>query len=405
VTTAGATARSVHVLGYARSPFGRFGGALRTLSLPQLGAHAVGAALARAGVAPGEVDEVAVGVNFPGSDRSVARQVQLAARIPDDRTAYTVDRACCSSLAAINLASRSIRLGEARTAVAGGVENLSRVPYFLETARFGQRLGDVVLTDQLVVACPYSGVARAVQASTEAAAHGIGRHEQDAWACRSQARYAAALERGFFADELAPVATRDHDGRPVELAVDEVPRPGTSMDALARLETVNGSETVTAGNAPDLSTGAAMLVLTGTAIADRAPLAAIVGWSEAAGDPQHIASMPAVAGQLALKQAGLTLDDVDVLEINEAFAAVPLVATLVLADGDAQVAGRLRERTNVNGGAIAIGHPTGATAARLVMTAISELRRRGGGFGLVCICGGIGEAEAVVVHVDGAGDR
>ena len=391
---------TVHLVGLARTPFGRFGGALTALSLPELGAHAAAAALARAGVEPAEVDEVASGSNFPGSDRSVARQVQLAAGIPDDRTSYTVDRACCSSLAAVNLASRSLRLGESRTSLAGGVENLSRVPYFLETVRFGQRLGDVVITDQLVVSCPYSGVARAVQASTEAAAYGIGRDEQDAWACRSQERYAAALARGHPGEEIAPVSMPDARGRLVELAVDEVPRPGTTPEALAALPTVNGSATVTAGNAPDLSTGAAMLVLSGEPLGERRSLAAIVGWASAAGDPQHIASMPAVAAQLALKQAGVALEDVDVIEVNEAFAAVPLVTTLVLAAGDQTAAERLRERTNLNGGAIAIGHPTGATAARLVMAAVGELRRRGGGLGLVTICGGIGEAEAVVVRVD-----
>ncbi|HEV3329121.1 MAG TPA: thiolase family protein [Acidimicrobiales bacterium] len=390
----------VHVVGQARSPFGRFGGSLRTLSLPELGAHAAKAAMRRAEVDPTEVDEVVVGVNFPGSDRSVARQVQLAAGIPEDRRSYTVDRACCSSLAAINAASRSIRLGDARTAVAGGVENLSRVPYFLETARFGQRLGDVVLADQLVVSCPYSGVARAVQASTEAAAYGIGRDEQDAWACRSQERYAAALARRCFDDEVAPISMPDANGRTIELAVDEVPRPTTTLDALSELPTVYGSETVTAGNAPDLSTGSAMLVLSGEPLDERTSLAAIVGWAAAAGDPQHIASMPAVAGQLALKQAGITVEDVDVIEVNEAFAAVPLVTTLVLAAGSPDGAARLRERTNPNGGSIAIGHPTGATAARLVMAAVGELRRRGGGLGLVTICGGIGEAEAVVVRVD-----
>ncbi len=389
----------VHVAGYARSPFGKFGGALRTLTLPELGAHSVAAALRRSGVDPDRVDEVAIGVNFPGSDRSIARQVQLRAGIPDDRTSYTVDRACCSSLTAINMASRGIRSGEIGLAVAGGVENLSRVPYFLESARFGRRLGDIVLADQLVVSCPYSGVARAVQASNEAAIHGIGRQEQDEWACRSQERYAAAHARHFFEDEIEPVSMADADGSEVTLDHDEVPRPETSVEVLGRLPTVNGSATVTAGNAPDLSSGSAVLVLQGGRTGRGASDARIIGWSAAAGDPQRIASMPAVAGQLALKQAGLTLGDIDVLEINEAFAAVPLVSTLVLASGDRSEAMRLRERTNVNGGAVAVGHPTGATAARLVMTAISELRRRGGGTGLVSICGGIGEAEAVVVHV------
>jgi acetyl-CoA C-acetyltransferase len=391
---------TVHVVGYARSPFGKFGGALRTLTLPELGAHSVRAAIQRSHLGPAQIEEVAIGVNFPGGDRSIARQVQLRAGIPDDRVSYTVDRACCSSLTAINAASKSIRAGDVGLAVAGGVENLSRVPYFIESARFGHRLGDIVLTDQLVVSCPYSGVPRAVQAAVEAAAYDVGRQEQDAWACRSQELYASALARHFFDDEIAPVSMTDADGRTISLDHDEAPRPGTSVDVLGTLRTVNGSTTVTAGNAPDLSSGSAMLVLSDGVVDRGDSLAQIIGWSAAAGDPQHIASMPAVAGELALKRAGLTLDDVDVLEINEAFAAVPLVSTLVLALGDPDVAARLRERTNVNGGAVAMGHPTGATAARLVMTAISELRRRGGGVGLICICGGIGEAEALVVSVD-----
>jgi acetyl-CoA C-acetyltransferase len=349
------------------------------------------------------VEEIAVGVNFPGGDRSIARQLALRAGIPDDRVSYTVDRACCSSLTAITAASKSIRTGDVAVAVAGGVENLSRVPYFIEAARFGRRLGDIVLTDQLVVSCPYSGVPRAVQASKEAAVYGIEREEQDEWACRSQERYEAALIRGFFKDEIEPVLTTDADGRPVQLDGDECPRPSTTMTGLAKLAPVNGSDTVTAGNAPDLSSGSAMLVLSAPGVEGIRSVARIGGWAAAAGDPQHIASMPAVAGRLALERNGLTLDDVHIIEINEAFAAVPLVSTLVLAENDSVIADRLREKTNVNGGAVAIGHPTGATAARLVMTAIAELRSRGGGIGLVCICGGIGEAEAVVVYVDEPG--
>jgi acetyl-CoA C-acetyltransferase len=394
------TIPTVAIVGYARTPFGKFGGSLRSLSLPELGALSVVAALEDADIGPERVDEMVVGVNFPGGDRSIARQVQLRAGVPDDRVSYTVDRACCSSLAAISAASRSIRLGDVQVAVAGGVENLSQVPYFIKEVRFGKKLGDIVLTDQLVVSCPHTGVARAVQASTEAASFGIGREEQDEWAWRSQARYASALSRDFFAREIVAVDTTDATGRAVSLAADECPRGSTTMDGLRGLKPVNGSETITAGNAPDLSSGAAMLVLAAEDAAGMRPLARIGGWAAAAGEPQHIASMPAVAAQLALKRAGLTLDDVHVIEINEAFAAVPLVSTLVLADGDQAQAGRLRERTNVNGGSVAIGHPTGATAARMVMTAVSELTGRGGGVGLVTICGGIGEAEALLVFVD-----
>jgi acetyl-CoA C-acetyltransferase len=393
------TIAPVFMTGYARTPFGKFGGSLRTLSLPELGALSIVAALTRAGVEPRRVDEVALGVNFPGGDRSIARQVALRAGIPDDRLSYTVDRACCSSLSAINLASKSIRLGDATVAVAGGVENLSRVPYFVEAARFGQRLGDIVLTDQLVVSCPYSGVARAVQASREAKEYSVDREMQDEWAQRSQERYAKALAENFFDREIVRVDVVDSNGAQVELAKDEVPRPNSKLEALRTLKTVNGSETVTAGNAPDLSSGSTALVLAGTPLGD-GPTVRILGWAAAAGDPQRIASMPAVAARLALKSAGLSLDDVHVIEINEAFAAVPLVSTLVLANGDAKETERLREMTNVNGGSIAIGHPTGATAARLVMTAASELTRRGGGIGIVSICGGIGEAESVVIAVD-----
>ena len=398
---------AVDVVGYARTPFGKFGGDLRHLTLPELGAVAVRAALQRAGTPAGDVDELVFGVNFPGGDRSVARQVQLRSGIPDTRVSFTVDRACCSSLAAITLASRGLRLGDTRLAVAGGVDSLSRVPYFIDGARWGTRMGDVVLTDQLVVSCPHTGVPRAVQAADEALAYGIDRRQQDEWAARSQAAYAAALAAGYFDDEIVPVEVPTPGG-PVLIAGDEPPRPGTTADVLAGLPTVNGSATVTAGNAPDLSSGAAALVLMAdpevaagpAAGGDRpTPLARLSGWAMASGDPQRIASIPAVAAHLALARAGLGLADVDVLEINEAFAAVPLVTTLVLADHDVALADKIRDRTNLSGGAVAIGHPTGATAARLVMTTINQLRRRGGGRGLVTICGGVGEAESVVVTV------
>jgi acetyl-CoA C-acetyltransferase len=363
------------------------------------------AALERAGADPAAVDEVAVGVNFPAPERSVARQVQLRAGLPEECVAYTVDRACCSSLAAISLASRGLRTGDTALAVAGGAENLSRIPYFLTGMRWGVRRGPVELADLAVVACPHTGVPRAVQAGVEAAEHGIGREEQDEWALRSQQRYASAHAAGAFAAELVSVDTLDEDGREVRLDADEPPRPATTLDKLAALATVYGSPSVTAGNAPDLSSGASAIVL---ASAERVrsdrlePKAWLEGFTLVSGHPQKVASMPAVAARGALRRAGVGIDELDVIEINEAFAAVPLVTTLVLADGDQRRAETLRERTNVNGGAVAIGHPTGATGARLVMTAIGELQRRGGGTGLVTICGGVGEAEALVVRV---GDR
>jgi acetyl-CoA C-acetyltransferase len=251
----------VYVLGYARTPFAKFGGSLRAMRLPELGAIPVVEAVRRSGLAPAEIDEVVMGVNFPGQERSVARQVSLRAGVPEDRVAYTVDRACCSSLAAVSLSARALALGEAEAVVAGGVENLSRAPYFLNDTRWGKRLGNITLTDQLVVSCPHTGIPRAIQVAAEAAAFSVGREQQDAWALRSQQRYAKAASTGFFSAEIVPVVTVDQHGHEQTLVDDEVPRPHTSLEGLAALPTVNGSTTVTAGNAPDLSSGASALVL------------------------------------------------------------------------------------------------------------------------------------------------
>jgi len=274
------------------------------------------------------------------------------------------------------------------------------VPYFLPGLRFGVGTGHLTLTDQLVVSCPHTGVPRAVQAADEALAHGIGRLQQDQWALQSQLRFAAAARRGLLAGEIVPVMVPGRDG-PAEVSQDESPRPDTTAAKLAGLATVHGSATVTAGNAPGLSTGAAFLALCAASEADRRGrpvLGSIVATAQVAGPPAQIASIPALAAQAVLRRAGRTLDEVDLLEVNEAFAAVPLVTTLLLAGGDHAGAAALRERTNVNGGAVAAGHPTGATGARLVMTICHELRRRGGGLGLVTMCGGVGEGEAALVE-------
>jgi len=399
----------VAIISAVRSPFGKFGGALRDFTLPELGGLVTAEAIRRAGVEPADVDEVATGVNLPGADRSIARQLLIKAGIPPERVAYTVDRACCSSMAAITLASRSIRLGEAKIAVAGGTENMSKVPYFLTNLRWGHNLGDVTLKDQLVIACPMTGKPRAVQAGEEAIEYGIGREEQDAWAVRSQKRYAEAAARGAFGDEIVAIDVPQGKGQVVKFDTDEGPRPDTSVEKLAKLPTIYGSPTVTAGNAPGLNTGSSAMVLMATSEAEKrgkTPIATLISWAMASGHPDHIASIPATSAKLALDRAGLSIDDIDLIEINEAFAAVPIVSTLLLAGQNRDKAERIREKTNVNGGAIALGHPTGATAARMVMTLVYELRRRkaanGNGrpyYGLATLCGGIGEGEAVIVRV------
>lgn len=398
MSRAGAAGCRVGVLGWARTPFGRFGGALRGVDQRDLGAVVVREALARSGATV--PDHVIMGVNFPGSNRSIARQLTLRAGLPESTDALTVDRACCSSLTAVRVGVQAIA-GGADLVVAGGTENLSRVPYFVEDLRWGARLGPIELQDQLVVTCPHSGVARAVQAAEEAAEHGVHRRAQDEWAARSHERYWAAHARGFFA-EIMPVDDTLPGARP--LTADESPRTNVSADSLATLPTVNGSATVTAGNAPGLSSGASAVVLVDL---DRARASGrrlrgeIIGTGWASGLPHAIGATPALAARRALERAGVGLDAVDLIEINEAFAAVPLVTTSVLADGDRTVAEQLRARTNVNGGAVAIGHPTGASGARLLMTLLAALAERGGGIGLAAICGGVAEAEAVVVRVTG----
>lgn len=327
----------------------------------------------------------------------------LQAGIPEEKVAYTVDRACCSSMAAINLTARSIRGSEIQIGVAGGTENMSMVPYFLPQARWGNRVGDFTVKDQLVISCPHTGVPRAVQAGLEAMEYGIDREQQDRWALRSHQKYFEALEAGKFREEIISLTVPQAKGDPLVVAQDESPRRDTSLEKLAKLKTVYGSPTVTPGNAPGLNTGATAMVLTEENEAKKRnlrPLARYVTGALVSGHPQKLASIPAVAAKAALKKAGLTLDQIDLLEINEAFAAMPLVSTHVLGEGDPQRIESLRSRTNVNGGAIAIGHPTGASAARLVMTLVYELRRRGGGYGLATLCGGIGEGEAVIVQVE-----
>jgi acetyl-CoA C-acetyltransferase len=391
----------VGVLGWARTPFGKFGGTLRDVKLPVLGAVPVAEALRRSQLSEADVDEVVIGVNFPGSERSVARQVALRAGLPENLASYTVDRACCSSLTAISLAARGIRLGDTDVAIAGGVDNPSRVPYFLEDLRFGNRLGNVHLVDQLVITCPHTGVARAIQASDEAQRYGVDRQSQDEWAFRSQQLYNDALEAGFINPQLVSVAVDGPGDASILLDRDEAPRPATTYEMLSALPTVNGSSTVTAGNAPNMSSGASALVLCDV---DRLPVSTsprvtLEGWSMVSGPPGNIASIPAEAARRCLSRANVRLESVSVIEINEAFAAVPLVTALALSDGDPIGAAATLDRTNLEGGAIAVGHPTGATACRLVMSTIEQLIRRGGGIGLVAICGGVGEAEAVLVRV------
>lgn len=390
----------VVVVSGVRTPFDKFGGPMRSETTVALGSTVVKNATARAGVKPDDVEEIYIGINMPTANRSIARQIALCAGLPVESNATTVDRACCSSMAAIAMAKRAIELGDVKVAVGGGSENMSNVPYFVEDLRWGKRLGDVVLKDIMVVSCPYTGEARAKQAGEVAIEFGVTREMQDEWACRSQKRYQEAFAAGKFKDEMIPYAIPQKKGGDLVIDRDQSARADTTLEDLAKLKTVNGSPTVTAGNAPGLNTGAGAVVLMSESEAKRRgalPLATIVAHAQASGHPKYIASIPAIAAEKALAKAGMTIDDMDVIEINEAFAVMPLVTTLLLGGKDPAKVEAIRARTNVNGGAIAIGHPTGATGARLVLTLAYELQRRGGGYGLCTICGGVGESECFIL--------
>jgi acetyl-CoA C-acetyltransferase len=387
-----------------RTPFGKFGGALKDVPGVQLASHVIREALERAQCAPEKVDEVYMGTCVPAETGVlapvVARQALLAAGLPESTVSMTLDRACCSSLTAVQMAWRSITLGDADVAIAVGAENLSRVPHVMPQLRWGARMGHVTLDEPLQMKYPDHAPV-SVDTGNIALEHGIGREDLDRWAYRSQMRYQEALKAGKVAAEVAPLTIASRKGS-VTVSEDEFPKPETTMERLASLPTVYGSPTVTAGNAPGLDAGATAILLMSREFAEKNGfpiLATVLSCASVAGDPRDIVTIPAKAIEKATQKLGLTVDDLALIEINEAFAAMPLVSTQLLGGGDAAKVEALRERTNVNGGAIAIGHPVGASGARILMTLIYELARRGGGHGAASICGGLGQGDCAVVRV------
>jgi acetyl-CoA C-acetyltransferase len=388
----------VVVLGAARTPFGRFGGVFRDLSPVELGSFAVREAVRRAGLSPESVEEAILG-NCMGAatlGQVPGRQVALRAGLPAATNVIDVNTACTAALVAVSLASDRMRLGSLAVAVAGGFESMSQVPYTLPRARFGYRLGHGEVVDALTYAltCPISGVHMGIYASRAALARNLDREAQDRWALRSQQRYEAARAGGFFREEIMPVKV-EGGKEAITVSDDEQPRPDTTYERLAALPPAfERGGTVTAGNAPGLNDGAAALVLASARAAQELgvqPLAQILATAQLSAAPEAINTVPARAAQAALKEAGLSTRDVDLWEINEAFAAVA-VTSLQELDLDA-------EQVNIHGGSVAIGHPVGATGARILMTLIYALRQRGGGLGLATICGAGANGCAVVVRV------
>lgn len=392
-----------------RTPFDRFGGVMRNVPTYQLGAWVIKALLERVGLEGAKVDKVILGMcelAEAALRRNVmARQALLAAGLPDSTVSLTVDRACCSSTAATQIAFNELRLDEGEIYITGGSENMSRQPFLTDPVlRWeGPKHGHLKLIDP-EYDIKYEGYGvLAVDAGQVALEHGVSRQEQDEWAYISQQRYAKANKEGKFAEEIIPITISEKNGSGTVLEHDTNPRPETTLEKLAKLPLVLGSPTVTAGNAPGLNTGGSGLLLMKRKTAKKLGvpvLATIIASSSSATVPREIATAPAGAIRKVLQRAGLSLEDISLLEINEAFAAVPLVSTKLLAEGNEAKWNFIKERTNVNGGAVAVGHPVGATGTRLIMTLMYELRRMGGGYGIASICGGLAQADSVLIRVD-----
>src|SRR5512133_2606718 len=381
--------RSV-IVSAVRTPFGRLGGALAHHQATELGAIAIRAALDRAGVENEEVEYAIMGqVLQGGAGQAPSRQATIGAGLPIDLPSDTINKVCASSIRAVEIADQMIRAGDVQVVVAGGMESMSNAPYVLKKARFGYRLGDGTLIDMMThdgLTSTFDNRHMVEQASFVSRELGISREDQDKWALRSHERAVEAIDEGRFQPEIVPVG---------DFAVDEGPRRDTSIEKLARLKPVfDPKGTTTAGNAPGVNDGAGALVVTGEEFAKRRGLevlATIVSQGYVADDFAYLARTPAKAGAIALEKAGKTIDDVERVELNEAFSSVVL--------NSAKMLGANEEKVNVNGGAVALGHPIGASGARIVGTMVHELRRNGGGLGLAAICSGGGQGDALLLEV------
>lgn len=392
--------RSV-LLGGARTPFGKMGGSLASLSAIELGKHAFSAALSRSGISQEDIEHVIFGhVLQGGAGQNPARQVSLGIGLDRTVTAETINRVCGSGMRAVTLADSMVRVGDHRVVGAGGMESMSNAPYIVRQGRFGYRMGDGVFEDMMIgdgLMCAIDKCHMGIHGGNVAADEKVGREEQDEWALRSHQRAVAATESGRLAREIAPVEVPGRKGDVTTVDVDEAPRAETSSEVLARLEPAFDPEsTVTAGNAPGVNDGAAAFVVVSESWAydhGVTPRATVLGHAASAWDAPYLAYTPSMAIQLALKRAGLSIENVDLFEINEAFASVTLISARRL--------GVDLERVNVNGGAIAFGHPIGASGTRIIVTLIEELQERGGGIGVAAICSGGGQGDAIVIKVDG----
>ena len=389
------------ILGTARTPFGKLGGALSTLDATDLGGHAIAAALERAEVAPEQVQHVVFGqVLQAGQGQVPSRQAQIQGGIPQEVSSETVNKVCASGLRSAGIIDQAVRAGDLEVGVAGGMESMSNAPYMLKKARFGYRMGDGEMLDAMIhdgLTNPFSGKHMAHEASEVAEELEMTRPDLDKFAVLSHERAIEATDNGNLPEEIAPVTVKSKKGENV-VEVDEAPRRDCSLEGLSKLKPIFVKDgTHTAGNAPGVNDGAGAMVLASEEWAEkngRTPLATIVTQAAVADDFPYLARTPANATKAALEKAGLSVDDIDLFEINEAFASVALNSMRMLGVDESKV--------NVNGGAIALGHPIGASGARIIGSLIHELRRRGGGLGVAAICSGGGQGDAVILEVPAA---
>ncbi len=389
------------VVGYARTPVGRFSGGLASLSAMQLGGKAIAAALEQGGVPADQVDYAVMGhVLQAGQGQITARQAAVEGGVGMDVAAETINKVCLSGMTAISRARDLIRVGDFDLVVAGGMESMSKAPYVLDKARFGLRMGDATLTDVMMhdgLACAFDGCAmgQATDGYQESKELGITREQQDEWPARPHERAATAWKDGSFADEVTPVEVPQRKGDPVTVEEDEGIRVGTTAEQLGALRPAFTKEgTITAGNASQISDGAAAMVLASREKAEELGLpvlATIEGWGTVAGPDPSLHLQPAGAIRAAADRAGVDPSGFDLYEINEAFASVAIASTREL--------GLDEDTVNVNGGGVALGHPIGCSGARITVSLINELRRRGGGRGAAALCGGGGQGDALLVSV------
>ncbi|WP_342600111.1 acetyl-CoA C-acetyltransferase [Psychrobacillus sp. FSL H8-0483] len=393
------------ILDGARTAFGKFGGAFSSLTASDLGGVAIKEALNRAGVLANQVDEVIMGtVLQAGQGQIPSRQAATKAGIPWSVKTETINKVCASGMRSVTLADQLIRLGDEEIIVAGGMESMSNAPYYLPKGRFGLRMGDAQMVDGMVydgLSCSFhpKHVHMGTYGNSTAEAFQLSREKQDEWSYRSHDRALKAIDNGIFAEEIISVEIPQRKGDPIIVNQDEAPRRDTSVESLAKLKPAFGNDgTITAGNAPGINDGACAIVLTNEERAKelgKEPLAYVLGHAEIAIEPENFPQTPGIVINKLLDKTGKTLADIDLFEINEAFAAVALVSS--------QIAGLEEEKVNVNGGAVALGHPIGASGARLILTLAYELKRRGGGIGVAAICSGGGQGDAIMIEVPKTG--